>query len=122
MHGVQEFGAFRVGQVFGMQHVLTRVGTGCPDHDAACVPRPAQHFLIQDYVIAPLLHGVVRPVFDQVSIAVKDAHDFDAVAQKGGCRCRDHRVGRRSGTTGKEDGDAADLACSFGSWRSGVGG
>ena len=66
-----------------MRHILARVGTGRPDHDAAGVPRPAQRLLVQDHVVAPLLHGVLRPVFHQVSITVKDAEDFDVVAQKG---------------------------------------
>ena len=66
-----------------MRHVLARIRAGGPDHDAAGVPRPAQRLLVQDHVVAPLLHGVIGPVFHQVGIAVKDAEDFDVVAQKG---------------------------------------
>ena len=110
MDRLQRGGALGVGQVAGVRDVLAGVGPGRADHDAPGVPRPAELLLVEDDVVTALLHRMVGAEFHEVSIAVEDAHDFDAVAQERGGGGRDDRVGRRGGAAGEEDGDAADLA------------
>ena len=103
-------GALGVGQVAGVRHILAGIGPGRADHDPSGVPRPPELVLVQDDVITPFLHRVIGAVFHEMGIAVEDAQDLDAVAEERGRGRGDDRVGRRSGSAGEEDGDAADLA------------
>ena len=108
--------AVGVGQMAGMRDVLAGVGPGRADHDAPRVARPTELVLIENQVIASLLHGVAGAEFDEVGVSVQDSHDLDSVAQKRGRGRSDDRVGRRRRAAGEQNGDAADLAraCRFG--------
>ena len=73
-------GAAGVGQMAGMSDVLAGVGPGRADHDAPRVARATELVLIENQVIAALLHGVVGAVLDEVGVSVQDADDLDLVA------------------------------------------
>ena len=100
--------ALGIGQVSGLRDVLAGVRPRRPDQDAARVPRPPQVALVQHDVVAPFLHRIVVTVINQVGVAMHDADDLDAVAAKRGRGRRDHRIGRRSGPAGKQNGHALD--------------
>ncbi len=95
--------ARRVVEVVGVRDVLAGVGAGSANQDALRIPGAAEHFVVDHHIVAPRLQRFFLAVFDQMRIAVEDAHDLDIVPQERDGGGRNDRIGRRRRTAGKQD-------------------